>query len=479
MNTIIFIIFMVLVPVRWLRWLAIIQQKEYRPDRILAYLKSAGGRGELWRLIPRPGDYTRGGLKRPRLTPRILFVLGVSSLPVVLCGWLIFSQNTFSSLAIGALGYFLLPVLVILATAPSHWISERRTIAVLRRAQSLIGKSNPKVIGITGSYGKTSTKLLLAHVLGKRYTVFTTPKSFNQRYSIAQSVLSGYSGQKYVVLEYAAYKEGEIKELTRYIKPQIAVITGLTNQHLSTFGDTDRIIKAKSELVGALSDKSEVFYNGRDPGAVRIVRAGGAQKAVDYTAVRSLGVSLARDVRLNVAWGDHKIKTNLVGIHYLGAVAAVITLCKHLGLTDREICKGIEDFEPGENFVRTRVLQNGALLIDDGRTANPAGFKAGIDLLRSLKTTPGKAKAILLFAGIIDLGSESHKTHTELAAYAEEVVDHVLFVGLDGLEEFHSVFSKRLVSDERGVRQSLRELRGDVVVLLEGYIPKNYEAYLQ
>ena len=175
----------ILVPfilVRWSRWLAIVQQKEYRLDRLFAYIKSVEGKRELLRVIPKLGDFTREGFKRPKPTTRITFVLIFSSLPVAYLLWLFFVADIITASVLGVLGYLCLPAVIFLAVAPSYLISEMMTVLALRRAKMLVNKSHPKVIGITGSYGKTSTKLLLAHILGGKYRVFTTPKSFNQRY---------------------------------------------------------------------------------------------------------------------------------------------------------------------------------------------------------------------------------------------------------------------------------------------------------
>ncbi|MDD5710776.1 MAG: Mur ligase family protein [Candidatus Colwellbacteria bacterium] len=473
------VIFIPLVLVRWSRWLAIVQQKEYRLDRLTAYVRSGEGMRECWRVVPRLGDFTRKGFKRPKLTARILVIWLLSAIPVIWFLWLLPSLGFTVALMWEIIGYCFLPVVIFIAVVPSYLISETITMFVLYKAGKLVTQSHPRVIGITGSYGKTSTKLLLAHVLRGKYTVFSTPKSFNQRYSVAKAVLDGYQGQQFMVLEYAAYKTGEIKELAGYIQPDWALITGLAYQHLSTFGSVDNIIKAKSELVSALKDKSAVFYNGRDAGTLKIAKAGGALRPVDYTAVEGLRADLSDEGELRLEWKNHKLKTRLVGMHYLGAVAAVITVCSHLGLGEREIVAGLASFQPGENFVRTKILKNGALLLDDGRTANPVGVRAALNLLQFLQKTRRTAHSLMIFGGIIDLAGKTAETHSELAVYARDIVDEVLYTGIDGVDEFRQVFGERLTAGEEQVVDRLKHLNPHTVILLEGYIPKKYETYLQ
>lgn len=115
-------------------------------------------------------------------------------------------------------------------------------------------KSPLTVIGITGSYGKTSTKQLLEHVLKTKYKVFATGQSHNTLFSVASDIIRYLSDeQTHAIIEYGAYKRGEIKRLTELIKPQIAVITGISKQHYGLFGSYENLKMAKFELIESLS----------------------------------------------------------------------------------------------------------------------------------------------------------------------------------------------------------------------------------
>jgi UDP-N-acetylmuramoyl-tripeptide--D-alanyl-D-alanine ligase len=487
MTIIFYILFFIFVPVtlvRWSRWLAIVQQKEYRPDRLWLFLKSSEGKRDLFRIIPKIGYFSRRGMKRPVITKRVLFVGLVSFLIFICCFWLPVPENNYLLLLSFIVFYMFLPAIVFLSLLPSWVVSEIFIFAALLRASKITKKYNPIVVGITGSYGKTTTKILISHVLRQKFEVFMTPKSFNTRYSVAKSILSNYRGQKFLVLEYAAYRKGEIKALARFIKPSVAIITGLTEQHLGIFGSVEKIIEAKSELIKSLNDKSQVFYNGTDDGAKKICNAGGAENPISYSgqdsSVKTKYVSINENGRLKFKWENRTITTRIIGTHYLEAVKASILIGQRFGLENEEIGEALESFDPDANFILTRQLTNGAFVIDDGRTANPAGFRAAVNLLKLFKEKKELVKTLLVFAGIVDLGKDSSKIHLGLAEAARDIVDEIIYLGIDGLSEFRAVFQQNFIYGDDEVKKKFKTVGGDTIILIEGYTPKwIYETYLQ
>jgi len=121
--------------------------------------------------------------------------------------------------------------------------------------------------------------------------VFVTPKSFNNKLSVAQSIITGYSGQKFALLEYGAYIRGEIAYLTKWFQPTIAVETGFTPQHLSLFGSRQNSVLAESELIASLPESGVVYCNGADSGAVEIAKTGAQNNKAQirmYSGAQSL-----------------------------------------------------------------------------------------------------------------------------------------------------------------------------------------------
>lgn len=469
-----------------LRWLSIAQQKEYRWDRILLFIKSAEGKKELF-LIPKFKHFTRTGLKRPVTTFRaalvgviylIIFFKLVNYLAIFVLDTAVFQLGLIPFLVILISSYLLIPVIVVLSTLISSVAYELISFILLILASKKIIKSKPTIIGITGSYGKTSTKLLLAQVLSYKYSVFTTPASYNTKYSIAKSIVKRYKGEKFVILEYAAYTKGEIRTLTNYFPVKIAVVTGITSQHLGLFGSMDKLISAKSELVAALPKDGIVFCNGEDKKAAQVCK-NSLTKIINYTEDKYSNflknIKINHEGKLSFTWKNRDVHTNLIGKHYIINVLAAITISRHLGLNKNQIISAIESFVASENFVQVKKLKSGALIIDDSGTSNPRGFAAAIDIAKDIE----KKKKLLIFSGIVDLGKESQEIHESLAKDAEKVFSLVLYSGQEGKEEFRNVFKDKFIEEESEIFKNVEEINKDTLLLVEGRIPKIFSKYLE
>ena len=473
--------------VRWWRWLAIVQQKEYRLDRIQAFLRSDEGKCELKRILPRLHDFTRTGLKRPKPTPRILLVAALSLLTFISQFSLsIVNGNTTDewqyAVLIWAVGvgvsYLILPLTVIVDSTPSILISFLATWSSLRRAQQKMNAGRPTIIGIGGSYGKTSTKHLLHHFLSQKFSVFVTPKSFNNKLSVAQSIITGYSGQKFALLEYGAYIRGEIAYLTKWFQPTIAVETGFTPQHLSLFGSRQNSVLAESELIASLPESGVVYCNGADSGAVEIAKTGAQNNKAQirmYSGAQSLisvdDISLNAKGQLHLSWKGRSIKTMLIGRQYLVNLQAAMLISQQLGLSDSEIISAAESFLPNSSFIESSELRTGARLINDGGTSNPMGFAASLELLEELP----QQRKILVTAGMIDLGNESRQIHFQLAKRAQELGIIVIHVGIDGRDEFAEVYEQELITTLPAAEVLLSHAENNAAILVEGKLPKSLE----
>ena len=466
--------------IRWLRWIAIVQQKEYRLDRLWLFLASPEGRQDFWRLLPKRKDFNRTGLKRPKRTARVAVVSVTSSLLLGCIAWVFvllpiqgFWSWVVATILVGAVIYIVLPLLIIVSAVPSSLLSFLLTQHQLRSAQAKIHKSRPLIIGITGSYGKTSTKLLVSHVLSIKYQTFTTPKSYNTRYSVAKAINRNFNGEEIAILEYGAYTKGEIKFLAEWFPPQIAIITGLTLQHVGLFGDIASIIQAKSELVRAVPEEGAVFCNSADEGAHQICAKYRNRQHIAYSGDKS-SVSLEK-VCLNdrgqfcFSWKSKKIQTQLIGIHYRSAVEAAIAIGTHFGISDKEIITALESFEPTNNFVQLKTGGNTSLVIDDGGTANARGFSAALDLLSWYKSKG--YKTVIITSGIIDLGRWADEVHQELATQALPVTDTLVYLGTEGKDIFSQVFNQEIITDKDDLTAFIKQVDPKTVVLIEGRVP--------
>ncbi len=475
--------------IRLSRFVALAQQKEYRLDRLKLFFTTDEGLLELLRFIPGLRDFSRTGFKRPKLTARVLAVVATTLILYGLVGlalaWqlpqLTPERGWLLAVASGALAIILVPVFVGVSIIPSAVVAAWQTSQVLARASAVLNQRQPLIIGITGSYGKSSTKQLLAHVLRSRYTVFATPRSFNTRYSVANSIVSGYHGESIAVLEFGAYGPGEIAALASRFVPKIAVVTGITKQHLGLFTSLQHIIRAKSELVAALAGAGSVFYNDILPQVKQIVDQGlkRNREAASISVYPASAQSMVRHLsaakldtlgRLSFAWGVQRVHTRLVGMHYFEILKLVIAVAAKLDVNRDQIISALETFAPSGTFISAYQLKSGARVIDDGGTSNPQGFRAALDLVAHL---PGKKpeQIILVTPGIVDLGGESEAIHAQLAKLATEVVSHVWYVGQSGKDQFALQFKTEFTADQELIEDQLNRLNHDTMILIEGKMP--------
>ena len=484
-TVLIVIILGFLILIRVLRWLAIFQQKEYRWDRCWAYLKTDSGQQDLIKFIPGTKDLTRTGLKRPKITLRVGAMAGLLSVILLLICYVLVSQAWLAFVLGGLMSLMLVPILVLIANVPAQLAYFLQTRIYLRQAQQKIKDNNPIVIGITGSYGKTSTKLLLAHVLAAKFKVFTTQRSFNKPFSLAREIVQHYDGQEIVILEFAAYQLREIDYLASKFPTDMAIITGLATQHLATFKSLDNIVKAKAELLQNLKPAGQVFINGADPGTELICNQAQVKKYVKYADENSRieRPTVTADGRLQFFYHQQLVKTQLVGQQYFSAAAAATMIAEKLGLTRKQIIKALTSFKPSAYFISFHQTEASYWLLDDGHTSNPIGFKATIELAKQIKTQRQKKdqpfnQVGLITGGMIDLGSESNQIHQQLAKQAQPIFDFVCYPGKPGLNEFRRYFKDKVITDPVLIKTKLKALRTNDLVVIEGKIPNWLRKYL-
>lgn len=358
-----------------LRCLYFWQLKEYRWDRFREFLKTSEAKRYFL-----PGR----NFLRPRLTLKIvlLFLFG-----------LVLSRQF-----VWWLGYLLVPVTTAFLAAAFSPISDlvKWIVVLLAKLKLLFWHRRLLVIGITGSYGKTSTKEILAHVLAAKFMVAKTPETNNTLIGVAKAVLKLKPATEIFVVEMGAYKIGEIAAICRLVKPKIGILTGINQQHLGLFGSQEKIIQAKSELLRALPKNGLAVVNGESQLARRAAR--GINAGVKYYQAGSY-------------------PTNLLGAHQQLNIAAAMIVAKYLGV-DKFNLTDIPRFKTA----LTRVTGlNGAVIINDSYNSNPDGFLAAIALA---KTIPARKK-VLISPGIIELGRASKEVHARLRLAAAAVFDQV------------------------------------------------------
>ncbi len=295
-----------------------------------------------------------------------------------------------------------------------------------------------KVIGISGSVGKTSTKEMIASVLSQKYTVHKTEGNFNNEIGLPLTIFKIREEHQIAVLEMGISEFGEMHRLASISRPDIAVITNIGMCHLETLKTRDGILEAKTEMFQHLRSGASVILNGDDGklctiaqvqgkapifygiGADRPENAAYTDKSVYASDIENLGL---KGIRLNIHFGAKSFPARIPipGEHNVYNALAAAAVGQQLGLTIEQIQAGIEKARTIGG--RTNLIDTGWLtVIDDCYNANPVSMKASIDVLA---TADGRTVAVL--GDMNELGENKKALHYEVGTYIAQKGIHVLF----------------------------------------------------
>ncbi|KUK79371.1 MAG: UDP-N-acetylmuramoyl-tripeptide--D-alanyl-D-alanine ligase, partial [Microgenomates bacterium 39_7] len=176
--------------------------------------------------------------------------------------------------------------------------------------------------------------------------------------------------------------------------------------------------------------------------------------------------------KLSLYIDQHLVQSQLVGEHYSSIVLGAAVVAKHLKVSSKKIATAISTFEPDESFVKFFRHKQGFWVIDDGRTSNPIGFAAALDLTKQLlEKRQFSGNCVLFTSGIIDLGEASSSTHLRLAQTAAKTFSQVVYLGESGKKEFAETFKDNLIDSDEKVKIMLPLLTVNDLILVEGRLP--------
>lgn len=404
-------------------------------------------------------------------------------------------------LAVGVCGVFwlrwLVYILMLLATLTpilallALWINEPLEAAVrrwyYRDAKRILREHKPMtVIGITGSYGKTSTKYALARLLEEKYNVCFTPGSFNTTLGVVRTIREHLRPTDDVfIVEMGAKNVGDIKAICDLVEPDLGLITSVGEQHLDTFKTLENVCRTKFELADAVNRKGGKIYLNMDcaPEAARAAdydHVGYGHGACDVTITD--GACGRQGSAFTVTRGARslELQTKLLGSHAIQNIAGAAAIAMDLGVSDRDLRFAVSQLAPVSHRLELKPFLKGALLIDDAYNANPAG---SLEAVRVLAGFEGYRK-IVITPGLVELGEREYACNVDLGRAAMDACDTVIFVGqkrslplLEGAKASDRYDAKR-VSVVTSFREAMDIITGSLdatcVVLLENDLPDNY-----
>lgn len=358
------------------------------------------------------------------------------------------------------------------------------------KAQSTL-KSMPnlKIIGITGSYGKTSSKNILSDILNIKYNALPTPRNLNTFNGLIMTVNNHMDKFTDIfIAEMGAYVRGEIGRLCKLVHPKYGILTTIGTAHLESFGSEENIQHGKFELIESLPSDGVGVLNGDDPkqvnynlkNDVKILWIGIDNPDVDFRAVDIKCDNKGTTFKV-LFKGDKKkyeFKTRLLGRHNVYNILAGIALGYEFGITINELQKAVSGVKAVEHRLELKKL-NGFYMIDDAYNSNPVGAKSAVDVLGMM---PGIK--VVVTPGMIELADKEDEYNKIFGTQIAEVADYAVLIGekhtkpiYEGLIE--SGFDKDKIIVYNDVREAYNFIstligKKEVYALFENDLPDTY-----
>lgn len=347
------------------------------------------------------------------------------------------------------------------------------------------------VIGVTGSYGKTSVKFYLQALLQGRFHVLVTPESYNTPMGVVKTIRESLQPTHEIfVCEMGARYVGDIKEICDIVHPACGMITAIGPQHLETFGGMEQIVNTKFELADALPEGGTLFLNGDNEYIVeRSKRYDKAKRKMVFYRKQTDGEGYrAGNLRLSQLGTEFDVtapdgvtesfQTRLVGEHNVINIIGAISVAHTLGIPLKELKVPVRRLQPIPH--RMQMLEQGNVtIIDDAYNSNPVGSKAAVETLAMFDGI-----RILVTPGMVELGTEEDEYNYKFGTYAAKCCDYILLVGREHVRPIQkgaveSGFDEKkclIYDDLKDALAYAYGIKGDghKYILLENDLPDHY-----
>ncbi len=348
-----------------------------------------------------------------------------------------------------------------------------------------------KVVGITGSYGKTSCKNILGDILNIKYNALPTPKNLNTNYGLMMTINNKMDKfTEIFIAEMGAYVRGEIKQLCDLVKPQYGILTRIGTAHLESFGSEDNIIKAKFELIEALPDNGLAVLNMDDYKQVNYTLKNNCRKiwiGIDNAeadlraqSIKCSDKGTSFKLQLKNDKKTYKFETKLLGKHNVYNILSAIALGLEFGVDIGDLQTAVQSIRPIEHRLELKKLGS-FYMIDDAYNSNPVGAQNAIEVLQMM---PGIK--IVVTPGMIELGEREYECNEKFGEQIAGVSDYVVLIGEEktkpirqGLKKSNFNFDNVVIyNDVREAYKFINSIKSsndkEVYALFENDLPDTY-----
>ena len=381
----------------------------------------------------------------------------------------------------------LTPYLLFVAYLINEPLEELIRAYYLRIATNSINNYEVIKIGITGSYAKTSVKEILKTILSQKYRVLATPMSYNTPFGIAITAKKLDSTHDIFIAEMGARTKGDIKALAKLVKPNYAVLTGVNNQHLETFGSIECTKDTKFELFESLDDNGVGFFSSDNDNSIELYSRFKGEKYLagidgEDNFVTATDVMTDRNgTKFTLKIKDEKpilCSTVLLGRHSVKNICLASAVAYKIGLSPEEIALGIGRIQSVGHRLELVPNNKNIVIIDDSYNSNVDGVTAAMEVLDTFE-----GRKIVLTPGLVELGKVENLANFEFGKELSKHADIVIVIGKqnaemlikglieEGMNRENIKFAKSLNKGNELLNEIVKE--GDVV-LFENDLPDNY-----
>ena len=376
--------------------------------------------------------YLKKRIRRPRPTKKALLLMFLTGI-VELC-IIINSQDWSFVLLLLLIRFFLMAIVMYFLNQITILVKK---LYVIQAEKKLLKHKDILIIGITGSYGKTSVKTFLHQILSGKFKTVCTPKNINTEIGIAKFILKqDFKNIDIFIVEMGAYNIGEIKIICDMVHPTIGVLTAINEQHLSLFGSIKNTQTAKYELLRSLPKTGLAIVNSDNkycreylPDLDMQIKTFG--KEAEYKP--NLLVEDVKNTRegiecTGIIEGEKcHMKSSAAGEHNATNLAPCILIAMHLGIEIEEIKKQALKIKMPRGTLR-QFIYGDAIILDDSYNSNPDGFKSALHVLA---TFPSDIRRVVITRGMLELGEESYELHQKIAEEISFCADELVLISRD------------------------------------------------
>ncbi len=342
-----------------------------------------------------------------------------------------------------------------------------------------------KVIGVTGSYGKTTTKFILNRILSEKFNTVCTPHSFNTPMGIVRTIRSDLKPQTEIfVCEMGAKEVGNIKEDCDIASPHYGIITSVGPQHLETFKSIENVFSTKFELADAVRENGGITFVNGDSKEI-ISRIGsefkiyGTDKSFDFYGEKLSYGRNGSKFTVNLDGQKVDFTTKLLGLHSIIDIIGAVSLAYTLGVPIPDLQYAVASLRPTEHRLEMKPFTNGSLLIDDAYNSNPEGCLEAVRVLGSFTDM----KKVIVTPGLVELGDKEYECNYNLGKEAAKNCDIIILVGTNRSKPMQdAVADTDFPKENLYVAASFKEAMdiysrfadSNTAVLFENDLPDNY-----